>query len=438
MSDHHPNSSNPTPPARGVAASRWTLRFHGPELERAFLDDYLRVVRTPIRVAHLLGIGMWLFWGLIVRRFLVDELSFDLTVRFFVLIPILLIGLATTFLPGWSRFFQLEVFLAVLCTGIAWIVYSGSLTEIPFDYGYVGLILIMTFSYTLVRLHFVPVVAASAILVALYVGFSLRAGVNPDHLALATFYLGSFLVLGAIASYTLERSNRLLFIRERDLDLERARSDSLLHNILPRAIIDRLKARRQSATEVHIADGLDEVTVLFVDMEGFTGESARTPPAALVDALNQLFTRFDEIADRCGLEKIKTVGDAYMAVAGAPEPRVDHAEAAAEMALAVQVTLADTRWPSGQPIRARVGIASGPAVAGVIGQRKFAYDLWGDTVNLASRLESHGEPGMILVSETTAQRLTDRYSFGPSRLIDLKGKGPTMARFLLGRRGDPA
>jgi class 3 adenylate cyclase len=138
------------------------------------------------------------------------------------------------------------------------------------------------------------------------------------------------------------------------------------------------------------------------------------------------------------LGEIKTVGDAYMAVAGAPEPRVDHAEAAAEMALAVQVTLADTRWPSGQPIRARVGIASGPAVAGVIGQRKFAYDLWGDTVNLASRLESHGEPGMILVSETTAQRLTDRYSFGPSRLIDLKGKGPTMARFLLGRRGDPA
>jgi adenylate cyclase len=149
-----------------------------------------------------------------------------------------------------------------------------------------------------------------------------------------------------------------------------------------------------------------------------------------------LFSRFDELAERFGLEKIKTVGDAYMAVAGAPEPRPNHAEAAAKMALAVQEALAESRWPSGQPIRARVGIASGPAVAGVIGQRKFAYDLWGDTVNLANRLEAHGEPGKILVADATAQRLSDRYRFGPVWMINLKGKGPTPARFLLGRRED--
>jgi class 3 adenylate cyclase len=187
-----------------------------------------------------------------------------------------------------------------------------------------------------------------------------------------------------------------------------------------------------------VADGLDDVTVLFVDMEGFTQQAALTTPDVLVAALDDLFSRFDAIADRWGLEKIKTVGDAYMAVAGAPEPRADHADAAAEMALAMQDALAEARWPSGEPIRARVGLASGPAVAGVIGQRKFAYDLWGDTVNLASRLESYGQPGRILVSEATAGHLEGRFRLGPEQLIDLKGKGPTPARFLLGRAERPA
>jgi adenylate cyclase len=415
---------------------RWTLIFPDRELERAFLDDYFRTVRIPIRVAHLLGIAMWILWGLVVRWFLVDERTFDVVVRYAVLIPLLVAGLAVTYLPGWQRFFQVEIAVMVVLTGAVWIAYTGSLTEMPFDYGYVGVILIMTFSYSLVRMRLLWAVACSAILVALYVGFSVRHGVDPDRFALAMYYLASFLALGAIASYTMERSGRLLFLRERELDRERARSDALLRNILPQAIIDRLKARRQVATETRIADALDEVTVLFVDMEAFTEQAVRTPPDVLVKALDALFTRFDEIADRFGLEKIKTVGDAYMAVAGAPVPLPDHAAAAADMALALQEALVETRWPSGDPIRARVGIASGPAVAGVIGQRKFAYDLWGDTVNLASRLESHGEPGRILVAAATAARLSDRYTFGPVLTIDLKGRGGTPARFLFGRRND--
>ncbi|HEX3327920.1 MAG TPA: adenylate/guanylate cyclase domain-containing protein, partial [Actinomycetota bacterium] len=132
-----------------------------------------------------------------------------------------------------------------------------------------------------------------------------------------------------------------------------------------------------------------------------------------------------------GLEKIKTIGDAYMAVAGVPTPRPDHADAAADMAIAILGELRESRWPSGDPIAVRVGMASGPAVAGVIGQRKFAYDLWGDTVNLASRLESHGQPGRILASESVVSHLQDRYQFGPPMNVDLKGKGPTPARFLL-------
>jgi len=126
------------------------------------------------------------------------------------------------------------------------------------------------------------------------------------------------------------------------------------------------------------------------------------------------------------------VGDAYMAVAGAPQPRPDHAQAAADMALAIRELPAE-HWPTGDPIRVRVGISSGPAVAGVIGQRKFAYDLWGDTVNLASRLQALGQPGEILVSKGVVDRLGEGYELGPELVLDVKGRGPTQARLLLGR-----
>jgi adenylate cyclase len=185
-----------------------------------------------------------------------------------------------------------------------------------------------------------------------------------------------------------------------------------------------------------MAEALDEVSIVFADAVGSTGQAARSSPEAFADTLDQLFSRFDDLADRYGLEKVKTIGDAYMAVAGAPTPMEHHAEAAADMALEMLARAGEVRWPSGDPIVIRVGVATGPAVAGVIGQRKFAYDLWGDTVNLASRLEASGEPGRILVSEAMAQLLADRYEFGPRLVLDLKGKGPTPVRFLVARRSE--
>ena len=261
---------------RGSPFDRLTLRFPDPQLERAFLDSYFDSVRGSIRTAHMLGIALWVLWRLVVRRFIVEDRAFDLRVRYLLLIPIALVGLASTYLPGWRRFFQVEAAAAILLTGVVWIVYTFALEEMAFDYGYVGLILIMTFSYTLLRMRFRWNLATSAALAVTYFAYAIHIDVDPDRLALAAFYLCSFLVLGAIASYTLERSNRLLFLRERELDRERARSESLLRNILPRAIIHRLKARHEDAEDVLIADALDQVTVVFVDLEGHRAGGAHT------------------------------------------------------------------------------------------------------------------------------------------------------------------
>jgi class 3 adenylate cyclase len=240
-------------------------------------------------------------------------------------------------------------------------------------------------------------------------------------------------MIGMAAGYGLERNERLVFLRERQLERARRRADDLLRNTLPGSIVDRLQAGDTAPQEAQIADGFEDVTVLFADLVRFTEHASRIAPHELVVVLDDVFTRFDEVADRVGMEKIKTVGDAYMAVAGAPDPRSDHADAAAQMALDIMGCLDGRRWPTGEPMAIRVGVASGPVVAGVIGRRKFAYDLWGDTVNVASRLESHGEPGRILVSAATHELLVGRFAFSEPITVELKGKGPTRAWFLLGR-----
>jgi class 3 adenylate cyclase len=214
----------------------------------------------------------------------------------------------------------------------------------------------------------------------------------------------------------------------RALDLERERSERLLLNVLPAPIATRLKR-----AEGVIADGFPDVTVLFADIVDFTRRSERIAPEQVVEVLNGLFSVFDRIALQRGLEKIKTIGDAYMVVGGLPEPRPDHAEAVAEMALAMRAEVGDRSDPSGQPLQVRIGIDTGPVVAGVIGTTKFSYDLWGDTVNTASRMESHGVPGCIQVTARTYQQLQDSYRFERRGAIPVKGKGDVVTYFLVGR-----
>ncbi len=197
----------------------------------------------------------------------------------------------------------------------------------------------------------------------------------------------------------------------------KAESDTLLLNVLPRSIADRLKSGERV-----IADHYDDVTILFADVVDFTPFAAHASPARVVAVLDEVFNRFDTLAERHGLEKIKTIGDAYMVVAGAPDPRPDHASVIVDVALEMLSVAALTESTPGNPIRMRIGIASGPAVAGVIGHRKFSYDVWGDAVNLASRMESTGVPGEIQVAASTWRMCADRYPFRP-REVDVKGLG---------------
>jgi class 3 adenylate cyclase len=224
------------------------------------------------------------------------------------------------------------------------------------------------------------------------------------------------------------RNRRALDREHRLLLAEQARSERLLLNVLPAPIAARLKQ-----AEGVIADEFPDVTVLFADIVDFTLRSQQSTPEQVVQVLNDLFSAFDELARQRGLEKIKTIGDAYMVVGGLPEPRPDHAEAVAEMALAMREEVARRDDRGGPPLALRIGIDTGPVVAGVIGRSRFSYDLWGDTVNTASRMESHGVPGCIQVTARAYERLRDGFRFQRRGPIPVKGKGEMVTYFLVGR-----
>jgi adenylate cyclase len=215
------------------------------------------------------------------------------------------------------------------------------------------------------------------------------------------------------------------------LEHERAKSERLLLNVLPEPVAARLKE-----DDGVIADAFAEVTVLFADIVGFTRLSERLTAEDVVAVLDRVFARWDALTVRYGVEKIKTIGDAYMVAAGVPVPRADHAEAIADMALAMGPEVERVAAETGLALEVRIGIDAGPVVAGVIGRSKFIYDLWGDTVNTASRMESHAVPGTIQVTQRASDQLRNRYELEPRETIEVKGKGPMNTHLLIGPRHD--
>lgn len=228
-------------------------------------------------------------------------------------------------------------------------------------------------------------------------------------------------ILVAVFLYNLNKARR-------QLEAEHERANGLLLNILPEPIAIRLMAN-----ETDIADGFTESTVLFSDMVGFTEIASDMEPDELVRLLNRLFSKYDELSVSYGIEKIKTIGDSYMAASGVPLPRKDHAEMMCAFALDMLRATEEIGKETGYDLKIRIGINSGTVVAGVIGEKKFIYDLWGDTVNVASRMESHGLPGYIQVSQRTYDLVCGRFDLEPRGEIQIKGKGSTRTYLLKGK-----
>jgi class 3 adenylate cyclase len=287
------------------------------------------------------------------------------------------------------------------------------------------LILNAIFAFSVVRMGFVVGLAAE-LPVLIWIGALAWIGTYSEIGWFTVFLVASGLGVASFGAFMLESSSRARFLQRQDLAdqgealaREKAKSDRLLHSMLPASIADRLRDEPKV-----IADAIPEASVLFADLVGFTPIGSQMAPADLVTVLNELFGRYDELAGKHGLEKIKTIGDGYMAVAGVPLPVEDHADRAVRFALDLIEATDTLAAELSMPLEVRVGIHSGPLVAGVIGRDKLAYDLWGDTVNVASRMESQGMPGRIQVSEITAQMLTTGVSLEPRGTIEVRGRGP--------------
>lgn len=406
--------------------ARWMLEFDDDEAEQEFTgyDD----VRGLNEGRFALGIGIFftIVYGavdvLVLDRFVPDVTLVRLAV------VVLFVGALVVMTRAIWVARRLQLASVLLLTSVLLLLGTamGQAADFPTEYLRTSCTVTLLGAVGLLRLRMHAVMAMTAAYVAVCLSLPGALG-GVDTLArhvAPTLGLASIAVL---IGYALEKLRRTDYVRQREVEMEQARSDELLHNVLPVTIAQRLRSEPGA-----IADSAPEVSVLFSDIVGFTPVSEALTPEELVQLLDTMFREFDELCERRGIEKIKTVGDAYMAVAGLPLPDADHAASLAELALDMQRTLTrlSPAWPS--PIAMRIGIASGPVVAGVIGRRKFTYDLWGDTVNTASRMESHGRPHRIQVSASTHALLESRYAFSDPQTIEVKGKGPMTTYFLLG------
>jgi len=407
-----------------------TLRFRDPELERAYQADAGIRSRPQVQATLLLGAASWAATAvLLALLFPLDTTPLFVSIG---TVIALILGLYVSLRRArtWDALQAISA-LVNLIGGVAIIVIGSQIVGMP-QLVAPALLVGLLFAFGLNR--FGPLgVAITLPYLALY-GLLAVAGLVPTAGGFEVFLVAIGFGVAAIGGYVLEASARGLFQQRRIIAAQKAalaaeqeKSERLLDNMLPRHIADRL---RESPTSV--AERIPDVSVLFADLVGFTRLAARISPDLLVETLDELFSRFDELAARHGLEKIKTIGDAYMAVAG-PSETSDPADQA-RRAVAMGRDMLDVVKAYGEsvamPLTLRVGIDSGPVVAGVIGRVRFSYDLWGDTVNVASRMESQGVAGAIHITSATARRLGSNYGLQTSGVIDVRGKGP-MVTYLI-------
>lgn len=424
---------------------RFSLRFASADLEAAFHREYREEALDTYRMLVFAVLGFLVAISLtgLVVTFSVNRDGIQ-KLLWWALIPLSLLALGALYAKATSRQPRRVVAAYVAALGGVCVMFPH-LQQDPFvaeayGFSYTAFVLFLALAFA----RFSPQrgLLVAAVLIAAY------AAVTGAHLGSAVALSHVPLLLGASAlgfsvGYLAERTARGLFaaraqVEERErrlaasenlLRAEQERSENLIRSMLPAKVASRLKTEGGA-----IADGIAECTVLFADMVGFTALAREVGPKALVALLNELFSTFDSQCEAHGLEKIKTIGDSYMAAAGVPEYMEDHPARAADLALAMLESIARFNGERQLSLGLRVGMHTGPVVAGIVGTHKLAYDLWGETVNTAARMESHGLPGRIQISEASALLLKRTHQVEERGEVAVKGRGSMRTFWLKGRR----
>ena len=420
-----------------------TLKFSAPAFERAYQADHSARALRPLRLLFIV-VGVLGVLGGVVSSidalFALGTRGAPSTGEFQRRLMVVDFGYvfaasATMLLLSRSHLFQRRLALfsaAYMCLFVPASLYA--MTIAPYELAYHGYPVLVVHIFNIHLLARLPFLYATTCSLAVTVFYAVSAYTwlqfPAEDVPRQLFILGLANALGMLGSYALEAFERRDFLSTHMLAEERARSEQLLLNILPASVADRLKAG-----EAGIADHVPAATMLFADIVGFTPLSERMAPEQVVGLLNQLFSAFDELVEEHGAEKIKTIGDAYMVATGLTGGADDHAAVAAELALAMQRVAGEVSERVGERLDLRIGLHSGAVVAGVIGTKKLAYDLWGDAVNVAARMESHGIPGAIHLSDATRSLLGDGYRCESRGAVEIKGKGVMSTHLLLGRAG---
>lgn len=412
------------------------LRFADPVREARFLDAYNRKYIAQARLAIGMGIVLVLLDSLVDYAAEPARSGVGNQIRLFVVVPMGIVGIVGSYVTRVRRGFQRYAAVWGLIAGLGLL---GAMAALEVGGGqglssWVGLlnfVFIIVFAFVILGLQFRY---ACIIGVVFFVLFLVMLGlVSPlavSRLAYYAYHLGTVVLLAMFISYWRERYIRRDFLLQGELEQEQGRADALLYNMLPRQVAERIKSG-----EYPIADSFGEVTILFADLVDFTALTGKLAPRHLMEVLNEVFSAFDRLVEDYGVEKVKTIGDAYMAMAGST-PRTDNsAEQAAEAAVGLAIDMLRVVGQAadklGYDLQLRIGIHTGPVIAGVIGVSKYQYDVWGGTVNLASRMEETGVAGRIQVSETTYWRVRNKFTFEPRETLDVKGAGPLQTYLLV-------
>jgi class 3 adenylate cyclase len=413
------------------------LRF--PEnIETQFRTDYHRSTLSSTRLALVLGLILFSLFGFLDVYAVPVSKNIVWLIRYTIVAPVMIIALAASYNKRLQKYIQglMCVTVAVAGLGIVAMIAVTQEAEVGNRFYFTGLVLVSTWGYGLSRLRFWYAVLANFIIVIGYEFASIEVKqLLTSETGVVIFTMHNFFFLGAnvigmFTSYALERYARREFLQKYDIREQRDKADKLLFNMLPKGIAEKLKQGNEN-----IAEEFDSASVLFADIVNFTPMSARFDSYEVVDMLNELFSRFDELVDKYGVEKIQVAGDGYMVAAGVPLPRVDHATVLVRLAFDMLECVKSEAFLEGKhPVEIRIGINSGPLIAGVIGQKKMVYAVWGDTVNTASRMESHGKSGKIQITRATYELVKDEFDCEYIGEIPVKGKGQMEVWHLIGEK----